>query len=189
MPNDLFDCGAFVWPTKKELLTCLYNSKKLNDSIRNLAKKNHVGKELMEELKSELFLILCEKQEQDLIEIYTNGYFDYFVIKILTNLIKGVRNKFHRTVRLEIQNRSNSEGFDPEDKEDANCYDAHEVAKLFENSLNWFQKEVVSLYIEHGSLLKAAEITGTSRQYVDMIMKSAKIEIKKRINDRLESDN
>lgn len=184
MPNDLFDCDFDIWPEKNKLLSCLYKSKKLNDSIRNLSKKNHVGKELSQELKSELFLILCEKNEIDLFEIYANGYFDYFVIKILTNLIKGVRNKFQRTIRMEIQNRSNSDTFDPEDKPEGSSYDAKQIETLVQK-LNWFQREVIHLYTETKSFPKVAEITGVSRIYAEQVMSSARKDLKKLLDAKL----
>ena len=53
-----------------------------------------VGKELASDLYQELFVILCEKDDEWIEEKYNSGYWEGFIIRIIFNQYYGKRTNF-----------------------------------------------------------------------------------------------
>jgi hypothetical protein len=65
--------------TKNEILTNLFNSKRTTEILKTIAGSSH----LLEDLQSELFIILCEMPEDKIIDAHNKNYIYYLVINIL----------------------------------------------------------------------------------------------------------
>lgn len=94
--------------------------------------------ELQNELKSELFLILCELNEDKLIDLYKKNELKFYAVKIMLNLVRSTDKKFYKKFR-------NFTEYVEIEKPDVKDEHIEGVMDCFE-SLYWYQKEIMRLY-------------------------------------------
>ena len=82
---------------KNDIITDLYKSPLLNDIIIKITSRH----QLTEELKAELFLILCEMKEDKIIKAQENNYLIYLCINILKKQYHSSTSPFHKKFRKE----------------------------------------------------------------------------------------
>ena len=61
---------------RNKIITELYNSADINNAI---GKMNRV--ELQDDLKQEVFMVLCEMEDEKLFTMYQEGYLKYFIVR------------------------------------------------------------------------------------------------------------
>lgn len=189
---DFFGCSGVDF-NRDTLITCLYNSAELNHSIQTIVSgSKHIKQELIEELKSELFLSLCEIDESELKRIYETGYLNYYVQRVIRNMFAWSGGNFNRNIRNGILARSNEVVFiESTDTDYVEISDAAISDAI--GSLNWFEKHIVDLYIstgtekvnndgsitwKTGSIKKVCETAGVSVAYANKVMASARQKFK-----------
>lgn len=119
---------------RNDILTELWNSKEVNDAI----KKMH-PKELQEDLKSEVFLILAELDATKLIDLYEKKQIKFYMVRIMLNLVQSTDKKFYGKYRNFVE-------YIEVEKEDVKENDLTEnIINVFEQ-LYWYQKEILRLY-------------------------------------------
>ena len=55
--------------------------------------------DIREDLKQEVFLVLCEMEEERLLQMYNDGYLKFFIVRTILNMVKSDRSNFARTFR------------------------------------------------------------------------------------------
>jgi DNA-directed RNA polymerase specialized sigma subunit len=119
---------------RNDILAELWNSKEVNDAI----KKMH-PKELQEDLKSEVFLILAELDATKLIDLYEKKQIKFYMVRIMLNLVQSTDKKFYGKYRNFVE-------YIEVEKEDVKENDLTEnITNVFEQ-LYWYQKEILRLY-------------------------------------------
>jgi hypothetical protein len=170
--NDFFECKDLVF-TRDALLTCLYKSKKLDKYINKFSE----SREMREELKSELFLSLCEIDESELGRIYENNYLDYYIVRTIGNMFNSNTSQFYKRIKKGILNRQHSEPTlnteiaDIEYDENALTEDGIKIGMA---ALNWFERDVLIRYSEAETISEIVRTTGTSRDYVTKVLDKAR---------------
>lgn len=82
-------------PSKNTIIEELYNSKNFNDCINKMEPDY-----LRDDLKAEVILVVCEMDDERLIEMYESKKLIYFVVRIIMNMIKSKTSGFYRKYRL-----------------------------------------------------------------------------------------
>ena len=59
--------------------------------------------ELQADLKAEVFLILCEMEEEKLIGLYERNELKYYMVRIMLNMIKSDRSSFFKNYRNYVE--------------------------------------------------------------------------------------
>lgn len=126
------------------------------DIIQAIGKMQPV--ELQDDLRQEIFLVLCEMDDERLLGMWTSGYLKYFVVRTMLNMAKSDRSTFFNQFR-----RSFSEYCDNYEKADEGS-DVHEEmdGKLKQSmgELHWYEKNVFELYADNGrNILKLSRDT------------------------------
>lgn len=117
---------------KNGIITELWQSQDLNDALKKMKPV-----EIQEDLKSELFLIICEIEESKLIDLYDKKQLKFYIVRIMLNLVQSSKNKFFKNYRnFEEYNETEK----PDEKEQP-----IEVMEFIEG-LYWYQKEILKLY-------------------------------------------
>lgn len=80
---------------KNDIISDLYKSTILNEIINKITSRH----QLTDELKAELFLILCEMKEDKIIKAYNNNYLIYLCINILKKQYHSSTSPFHKKFR------------------------------------------------------------------------------------------
>lgn len=117
---------------KNGIITELWESQDLNDALKKMKPV-----EIQEDLKSELFLIICEIEESKLIDLYDKKQLKFYIVRIMLNLVQSSKNKFFKNYR-------NFEEYNETEKPDEKD-EPIEVMDYIE-SLYWYQKEILKIY-------------------------------------------
>jgi hypothetical protein len=98
--------------------------------------------ELQYDLKAEVFLVLCEMNEEKLIGLYERNELKFYIVRIMLNMIKSDRSNFYKSYRNYTEYVDN----DTEDIIDFDKLDlVNKLAKNFEG-LHWYNATLLKLY-------------------------------------------
>lgn len=166
--------------TRNEIITELYESRDFNNCIAKM-KPEH----LQDELKAEVMLILCEKDETLIKALHQKGDLRFYTVRIILNLIQSNTSPFYkkfRTEHLDISvfgdgcpsnndrpgllsgyhelsnyHKSNS---DERDAEVIALKQLQEAALSEIDNLYWYDREIVNLYLKLGNYRAVERETG-----------------------------
>lgn len=165
---------------KNQIITEFYLGKPLNDML----KKFDAGAG-QEDLKSELFSVLCNYPEDKIIQIHESKQLMFFATGIVQRMIFQKNSKFHRTYRkciyeYEERHDQQHEEYDVEkDKIET------EVGEAVDRSLHWVEKSMLQIYLDAGSKKQASRITGISYRQVSNIINKAKRKVQTQTSGKL----
>jgi hypothetical protein len=109
-----------------------------SEEVNNAFSKMHPI-ELQDDLKAEVFLILCEMPEAKLIDLYDKKQLRFYLVRIMLNLIQSTDKKFYQKYR----NFTELIGYEKKDEE----YN-EEIINVNEHieNLYWYKQEIFRLY-------------------------------------------
>jgi hypothetical protein len=76
------------------IISDLYNSKEVNEAI-NKMEPDH----LRDELKSEMFLALCELPPERIIKMHEGGWIKFYLVRMMLNMVKSKSSAFYKKFR------------------------------------------------------------------------------------------
>jgi hypothetical protein len=121
---------------KNEILAQYWTSKEVNDAFEKMQPE-----ELRYDLKAEVFLVLCEMNEDKLIGMFERNELKFYIVRIMLNMIKSDRSTFYKNYRNYTEFTDQDFVIDDYDKTSM-------FEKLEENmeGLHWYNKEILKLY-------------------------------------------
>jgi hypothetical protein len=156
---------------RNEILVEFWNSKDVNNAI---AKMHPV--ELQQDLKSEVFLILAELDNDKIVGLYQRKELKFYIVRIILNLVKSTDKKFFQKYRnfIEYKEIDTAEVF----QEDIIDNVINAVDELY-----WYQKEVLRLYANEFDCNARELSRKTGIPYMSLIrtINQTKKELKKKI--------
>ena len=122
---------------KNKILAEYWTLKEVNDAFAKMHPE-----ELQYDLKAEVFLVLCEMNEEKLIGMYERNELKFYIVRVMLNMIKSDRSNFYKSYRNYTEYVDN----DTEVIVDFDKLDL--VDKLEKNleGLHWYNKEILKLY-------------------------------------------
>lgn len=123
---------------KNEILAKYWDLKEVNDAFAKMHPE-----ELQYDLKAEVFLVLCEMNEEKLMGLYERNELKFYIVRTMLNMIKSDRSGFYKNYR------NHTEFVDAEKDFEVLNYDKLDlVDKLVNNleGLHWYNKELLKLY-------------------------------------------
>lgn len=150
----------------------LYQSKDINEAISKMQPY-----ELQQDLKQEVFLVLCEMEDDRLFQMYNDGYIKYFLVRTIINMAKSDRSNFARTFRR-VYEPVEDIGF-------VEQYDESMTEKLYASMeiLHWYEKEIFRLFSETGNLLQVSRDTKIPYRSLLKTIKKVKTLLKYKIRN------
>lgn len=157
---------------RSEIIEQLYLSKDINEAIGKMQPY-----ELQDDLRQEVFLVLCEMDEDRLLKMYSDGYLKYFVVRTIVNMAKSDRSNFARTFRKVYEEVGDLGSVEP--------YDESLTEKLNYSLkvLHWYEKEIFRLYSECGNLLQVSRDTKIPYRSLLKTIKKVKTLLKYKIRN------
>ena len=167
--------------TSRSIISDLWSDPKLTEMLS----KFNAGAG-QEDLKSELFAVLCEKDENFIIELWSKKQLLYYCTGIVQKMIFQTGGRFSRRYRTQsyeyteaILNTSDEEyNVDKEKK-------LQDLEKALDKDLHWVEKAMVNLHQDLGSMERISKATKISMKQVDRIYKKAKEKIKTSLSGKL----
>jgi hypothetical protein len=122
---------------KNKILAEYWTLKEVNDAFAKMHPE-----ELQYDLKAEVFLVLCEMNEDKLIGMYERNELKFYIVRIMLNMIKSDRSNFYKSYR------NYTEYVDNDTEAEVNFDKLDLVDKLEKNleGLHWYNKEILKLY-------------------------------------------
>jgi hypothetical protein len=156
---------------KNEIIAKLWDSKEVNEAF---SKMHPV--ELQYDLKAEVFLVLCEMDDDKLIGMYNRNEIRFFLVRVMLNMIKSDRSTFWKQYR----NYSEYDGKEQIEVIQANIIDKMESSI---EKLHWYQKEILRLYALdfNKNAKELSRQTGIPYMSIIRTLKQTKTELKKNI--------
>jgi hypothetical protein len=127
---------------KNEIIIWLNDNKILNESIKKICQnENHI-----EDLRSELFLTLCEKSDDEIVSLYESKNMIWWCLRFLKNQYHSKSSPFHKMYRRRtdelddvIENKSDIEKIVLIEK----------IEYILDNEIHWFDSHLFKLYYLH----------------------------------------
>jgi hypothetical protein len=156
---------------KNEIIAKLWDSKEVNEAF---SKMHPV--ELQYDLKAEVFLVLCEMDDDKLIGMYNRNEIRFFLVRVMLNMIKSDRSTFWKQYR----NYTEYDGKEQVEVVQANIIDKMESSI---EKLHWYQKEILRLYALdfNKNAKELSRQTGIPYMSIIRTLKQTKTELKKNI--------
>ena len=122
---------------KNKIIAEYWTLKEVNDAFAKMHPE-----ELQYDLKAEVFLVLCEMNEDKLIGMYERNELKFYIVRIMLNMIKSDRSNFYKSYR------NYTEYVDNDTEAEVNFDKLDLVDKLEKNleGLHWYNKEILKLY-------------------------------------------
>ena len=79
---------------KNKILAEFWDLKEVNEAFAKMQPE-----ELQYDLKAEVFLVLCEMEEQKLIGLYERNELKFYIVRTMLNMIKSGRSGFWKKYR------------------------------------------------------------------------------------------
>lgn len=120
---------------KNKIIEQFWNSKEVDEAFGKMHPK-----ELQYDLKAEVFLVLCEMDEEKLIGLYQRCELKFYIVRTMLNMIKSDRSAFFKNYRNFNDYTDTGKQTEPESSD---LLDRME-SKL--EGLHWYHKEILKLY-------------------------------------------
>jgi len=121
---------------KNEILAQYWTSKEVNDAFDKMHPE-----ELQYDLKAEVFLVLCEMNEDKLVGMYERNELKFYIVRIMLNMIKSDRSTFYKNYRNYTE--FVDQDFVSDDYDRTNMFEKLEANM---DGLHWYNKEILKLY-------------------------------------------
>jgi hypothetical protein len=156
---------------KTEIIAKLWDNKEVNEAF---SKMHPI--ELQYDLKAEVFLVLCEMDDDKLIGMYNRNEIRFFLVRVMLNMIKSDRSTFWKQYR----NYTEYDGKEQVEVVQANIIDKMESSI---EKLHWYQKEILRLYALdfNKNAKELSRQTGIPYMSIIRTLKQTKTELKKNI--------
>lgn len=150
----------------------LFKDKRIDDACKKIAK----GNDLWQDLKQELFVVLCEYDQSKIKEIIEKKQIMYFIVRILLNFYNSKTSTFYKKYRhiedetLQIKafefNHTGARGMGKKHKkhydeihlkltENSYSDELDKIELAFEQAdLSWYERGIAKLYIQEKSFRK-----------------------------------
>ena len=79
---------------RNSIIVQLWDSTELKDAISKMQPE-----ELQDDLRSELFKVLCEMDEDKLIDMHKRNVLKFYLVRTMINMMQSNTSQFYRTYR------------------------------------------------------------------------------------------
>jgi hypothetical protein len=138
--------------TRQEIIEELYKDPDVADAIGKMEPSH-----LRDDLRQEMFTVLCEMPEERLFGMHSQGWLKWFLVRTMLNMIKSDRSTFFNKFRRqggEWNERLNMRVDEEDNTEET-------IAKMQEKmgELHWYASKVMELYADGGNIMKLSRET------------------------------
>lgn len=155
---------------RAEIIANLYQSPQINAAIEKIQPER-----LRDDLKQEMFLVLCEMPEAKFRDLYDKGRLQWYVVRTMLNMAMSNRSTFYNTFRRELP-------CEVREIEDGKPSLVDKVNPALD-SLHFYEAGVLRLYAEHGSSVAVSRVTTIPERSIRLTVASARKKLKKILNN------
>ena len=146
---------------------------------------------LSDDLFQHIWVRLLEFDHAKLEQIYSKGYLQFYIYRMIINEARNPKNPFLKKLRTEVTLNDIGIKYPTEDisvdYDKENDLEFEYKVKVIKEKLNelfWYDKDIFLYYVEFGSLRKVAAQTGIKYGAIHQTVKKVKRIINENINSR-----
>lgn len=141
--------------------------------------------ELHDDLRQELFLVLCEMNEVRLIGLHERGQLRWFMVGVIRNMMKSDRSTFYRTHRKFSESANELRpDIDRADSAHVHTFDFTRVLDQTISDLDEYEAGMIRLYSDMGHNCEAiATATGIPGKSVRNVISRAKQKLRAKLKE------
>ena len=142
----------------------------------------NIGKELWEDLRQEIAVIVLEYDSEKIIELEEKGkqVFKFWIVRICCNQTNSKYGKFGRMYASLVPVEDRVKFIKEEEQIDNSQELADGISKIIKG-LYWYDQEILKMYIELGSVRKVSKQTGIPHTSVFITIKKIRKCIKQQL--------
>lgn len=140
--------------TRDRIISNLFTGKNFNECLQKMEPAH-----LRDDLKQEVILIVCEQPEQRITDLYSRNQLEFFVVRIILNLVKSNTSPFARKYRRYMLQLTEVDIPDNTDSDRQHREDVEDMTLASIDSLYWYNAEMVRLYGECGNYRAIEKLT------------------------------
>lgn len=154
---------------RNSIIVELWDSLELKQAISKMQPE-----ELQDDLRSELFKVLCEMQEDKLIDMHKRNVLKFYLVRTMLNMMQSKTSQFYKLYRKPLHPEVELHDRD----EDLLTKVEEELSKM-----HWYKAELLRVYaINHNCNAKElSRVTGIPYMSVHRELKLTKRELKKQL--------
>ncbi len=154
--------------TKNDIINQLYKDKDIAQAIGKMQPVD-----LQDDLRQEMFMVLCEMEEARLMQMHESGFLKFYLVRTMLSMIKSDRSTFFNKFRRQVEEW----GIQYDTKEEE-PYPMDEMMYKLNKSmevLHWYEKEIFKLYSESGmNIMELSRNTKIPYRSLSMTIKKVK---------------
>jgi hypothetical protein len=164
--------------TKNDIIAGLYTDKDIDNAIKKMQPF-----ELQDDLRQEMFMVLCEMDEAKFMSMHNGGFLKFYLVRTMLSMIKSDRSTFFNKFR-----RVFTEWTEKHDAPDvSDTIQTDEITVKLNNSLkilHWYELEILRLYSENGqNIMSLSRDTGIPYRSLMKTIKKTKTLLKYKIKN------
>lgn len=142
----------------------------------------NIGKDLWEDLRQEIALIVLEYDVDKILELESKGkqVFKFWIVRICCNQTNSKYGKFGRMYASLVPVEDVMKFVKEEDEIDNSQEVIEGISKII-NTLYWYDQEILKMYIELGSVRKVSKQTGIPHTSIFITIKNIRKCIKQQL--------
>ena len=163
--------------TRDQIIADMYRNKDVADAIAKMEPDA-----LRDDLRQEIFQVLCELPEERLMEMHREGWLKWFIVRTMLNMIKSDRSTFWYKFRRQFVEVSDEMGREPEAPED----DERDQGRVRDgvNGLHWYEAKLIEVCAANGqNIAKISRETGIPYRSLFKTIKKVKEKLKKEVRE------
>lgn len=155
----------------------MYRNKDVADAIGKMEPEN-----LRDDLRQEIFQVLCELPEERLLEMFREGWLKWFIVRTMLNMIKSDRSTFWYKFRRQFVEVTDEMGREPEAPE--NETRDQERVRDGMAGLHWYESKLIEIYSTNGqNIAKISRDTGIPYRSLFKTIKRVKEKLKQEVRE------
>jgi len=164
---------------RDEIIEALYRDKDIENAISKMQPVH-----LQDDLRQEMFMVICELDEKRLYEMHVNGYLKFYLVKTMLTMMKSDRSTFYNKFRKTFM-EINEPIYNTTELQDTVNEHMIEKANNAFNELHWYAQGVFRLYADNGNISELSRETKIPYRSLSKTIADTKQKLKK----ALKTDN
>ena len=162
---------------KDKILSELFTSKEFHLAINKMEPECY-----REDLKQEVFLVLCSTDSQKILQLHESKQLKFYATRIMLNMIQSKTSRFFYSFRKNTPVELSNNLPIKDEQYDTSIDDTINKVEESIDELSWYKKELFKLYVEYNC--NASKLSRETRIPIRSIYQTIK-EIKKEIKTKL----
>jgi DNA-directed RNA polymerase specialized sigma24 family protein len=167
---------------REQIIVEFYNDPDINAAIGKMNPPD-----LRDDLKSEMFVVICEMSDEKFFDLHEKKILKWFLVRTMLNMIKSDRSTFAKKFRQIFIELSSGFNEKPDETKENEEKQIEKISKALAG-LHWYERELFKLYSKHRNISLLSRETGIPYRSISKTIFDVKRKIKSKMKVEKESE-